>query len=424
MRRPRAGSRSGPCLLLPIVAGLALVAVDPLTAALPTYWRMGVFEFDVVDARDRAPIVAKVTIMYEGPLAGHPESGSSCTTLGLPYGRYRGSEGSVGYGGLAGIVRHLPETLIFRRHALTSTESVRFRVEAEGFETFSFAPDDPWGHPLGFPTHDPPVFRVELRRTGRGRRDALLEDPARAHVSRQIVAGPAPGGVAPHAGLSKGGMSARGRGRSLRFGRDLGRVARRLLLETTISPGSAPLESERPTLTPPGAPIMIRATSAAFLSLALVASASNAQDGPLRRAGRALDQTGKNIRANVETEVARGQINAQERDVLNRVGKRIDWDKQLARSTLRLEVQAGGVVILQGSVLSPAAKLRVVDLTENTTGVTSVVDQLAIVKDVKVIDAPATTTTTRVIETRTSAPQVDVRDTVITQPGAKVIVRP
>src|SRR4051794_37872479 len=125
-------------------------------------------------------------------------------------------------------------------------------------------------------------------------------------------------------------------------------------------------------------PNMNRAFTAAALSLALVSSAT-AQDGPLNKVGRALDQTGKNIRSTVETEVVRGQITAQERDVLNRVGKRIDWDKQLAGSTLRLEAQPGGVVVLQGSVLSEAAKLRAVDLTENTTGVTSVVDQLAVV---------------------------------------------
>ena len=140
---------------------------------------------------------------------------------------------------------------------------------------------------------------------------------------------------------------------------------------------------------------MIRPYSAALLTIALAASTSLAQDGPLRRAGRALDQTGKNIRSSIETEVTRGQISADERDVLNRVGKRIDWDKQMAGCTLRLEVQAGGVVILQGSVPSAAAKERAVDLTESTTGVTRVVDQLAVVKEVKVIEArrPAATTT-------------------------------
>ncbi len=166
---------------------------------------------------------------------------------------------------------------------------------------------------------------------------------------------------------------------------------------------------------------MIRAFTAAAFSFALIATSAQAQDGPLRRVGRALDQTGKDIRSTVETQVARGEINAQERDILNRVGKRIEWDKKLAGSTLRLEVQPGGVVVLQGSVLSDAARLRVVDLTENTTGVTSVVDQLAIVKEVKVIQAPGET---RVIETRTSTPVVEINQPVVVPPGAKVIVKP
>jgi hypothetical protein len=163
---------------------------------------------------------------------------------------------------------------------------------------------------------------------------------------------------------------------------------------------------------------MIRALSAAALSLALVSNA-HAQDGPLNRVGRALDQTGKNIRATVETEVARGQISAQERDLLARVGKRIDWDKKMAGSTLRIEVQPGGVVILQGSVPSDAAKLRAVDLVESTTGVASVVDQLAVVKAVKVIQS-----TPAVIETRTAAPVVEVERPIVVTPAAKEVVRP
>jgi hypothetical protein len=165
---------------------------------------------------------------------------------------------------------------------------------------------------------------------------------------------------------------------------------------------------------------MFRALSVAVASLALTSTAAQAQDGPLNRMGRALDQTGKNIRSTVETEVARGQISAQERDVLNRVGKRIEWDKQLGGSTLRLEVQPGGVVILQGSVLTPEARLRVVDLAENTTGVTRVIDQLAVVKEVKVI----TPASTRVIETQTTAPVIEIDHPVVVPTGSKVIVKP
>ncbi len=164
---------------------------------------------------------------------------------------------------------------------------------------------------------------------------------------------------------------------------------------------------------------MIRALSAAALSLALVSATANAQDGPLNKVGRALDQTGKNIRSTVESEIARGQITAQERDVLNRVGKRIDWDKKMAGSTLRIEVQPGGVVVLQGSVPSEAARLRAVDLVENTTGVTSVVDQLAVAKNVRVIEsAPA------VIETGSAATVIEVEKPVVVTPAAWVISKP
>jgi hypothetical protein len=165
MGRPRVRFKVWTLLLLPAAVALALVAIDPLTAR-PRYWRYASFAFDVVDANDRRPIRAYVTVTYEGLLAGQPGSGSFYRTLGEPYETYRGETPDVGYGGLACIVRHQPGTLIFRRHDRTMTEGVRFRVEADGYEPFEFAPVDPQGKPLAFETWDPPVFRVELRRDG------------------------------------------------------------------------------------------------------------------------------------------------------------------------------------------------------------------------------------------------------------------
>ncbi len=150
---------------------------------------------------------------------------------------------------------------------------------------------------------------------------------------------------------------------------------------------------------------------AALFALTLVASNAYAQDGILSRAGQALDNAGRNIRNAVETEVARGQIDADDREVLTRVTRRLEWDKQLAGSTIQFVVQPGRTVILRGSVLSPAVKLRAVDLVSNTIGVTTVVDELAVVKEVKVIKAQPTV---RVIES-TPAP-------VTTE--TKVIVKP
>jgi hyperosmotically inducible periplasmic protein len=124
---------------------------------------------------------------------------------------------------------------------------------------------------------------------------------------------------------------------------------------------------------------------AILLTLSCTVAAAFAQDGPLRRAGQALDRAGKNIRYRVETEVARGQEAVQDREVLYRVARRIEWDRQFLGSAMRIEVQPVGRVVLQGSVTSDAVKLRAVDVVQNTIGVTAVVDELAVVKEVKVI---------------------------------------
>ena len=129
---------------------------------------------------------------------------------------------------------------------------------------------------------------------------------------------------------------------------------------------------------------MKRTLAASLMALAL-AGVAIAQDGPLQRAGQVLDRTGKHIRARVETEIARGQASAEERDVLHRVLRRIEWDKRLTGSTLQLESRAGGTLVLRGSVLSVVVKRQAVELVENTIGVTAVVDELAVVKEVKVI---------------------------------------
>jgi osmotically-inducible protein OsmY len=148
-----------------------------------------------------------------------------------------------------------------------------------------------------------------------------------------------------------------------------------------------------------------------FLTAALVAASlvtlAYAQDGPLDRAGQALDNAGKNIRYRVESEIARGQISAQEREVLSRVMRRIEWDKRFVGSALQFEARSGGTVVLRGSVLNDSVKHTAVDLVANTLGVTTVVDELAVVKEVKVIKSqpdvrviestPAGTTETRVI---------------------------
>jgi len=165
---------------------------------------------------------------------------------------------------------------------------------------------------------------------------------------------------------------------------------------------------------------MSRRLSTALLAVVVFAPASHANQGPLQRTGQALDNAGKNIRGRVETGVVRGQITAQERELLARVTDRIKWDKQLVSSTLQLVVQADGTVNVRGSVIDEAAKRRAVDLAENTVGVTRVVDELAVIKEVKVIEAPPA----RVIEPPTRVITVPAESKIIVPAETKVIVKP
>jgi hypothetical protein len=178
------------------------------------------------------------------------------------------------------------------------------------------------------------------------------------------------------------------------------------------------------------------------LSLATFhSSQALAQDGPLRQIGRALDNTGKNIRYRVESEVARGEAISNERDVLTRVSRRIAWDKQMVGTAIRLEVRADGSVVVSGTVPTEAAKKRAIDLVENTIGVTSVVDMTTIGSAVKVVEpgetrvirSETTTTTvpttgeTRVIRSETKVVEPAETKTVITTtpgpgPGQTIVV--
>jgi hyperosmotically inducible protein len=149
-----------------------------------------------------------------------------------------------------------------------------------------------------------------------------------------------------------------------------------------------------------------------------LASVVLAQDGPLRRAGQALDSAGKNIRHRVESEVARGQTLAHERDLLGRVSRRIEWDKQLVGSALQLEVRPDNTVVVRGSAVSDAAKRRALDIIENTIGVTTVVDAMAVAREVKVIESRPSA---RVIEL---SPPIPAEPQVAVPPETKAAVKP
>ena len=155
---------------------------------------------------------------------------------------------------------------------------------------------------------------------------------------------------------------------------------------------------------------MDRLIAFSLVTFALTMTTASAQEGVLSRTGRAIDNAGRGIRNAVETEVERGQVDANDREVLNRVIRRLQWDKPMAGATIQVQVQPGGVVYLRGSVRSPVHKQRAAALVESTVGVASVVDELAVVKEVKVIQAKPPT---RAVEVAAPAPA-----------GTTVIVKP
>jgi hypothetical protein len=114
----------------------------------------------------------------------------------------------------------------------------------------------------------------------------------------------------------------------------------------SISPCFArPLRSEPfPFLEPEN---MNRFIALSF-ALAFTVSTASAQEGILSRTGRALDNAGRGIRNAVDNGIAEGQMDAEEREVLNRVSRRLEWDKHLFASSIVITVQPGRVVTLRG----------------------------------------------------------------------------
>jgi hyperosmotically inducible periplasmic protein len=162
---------------------------------------------------------------------------------------------------------------------------------------------------------------------------------------------------------------------------------------------------------------MERFFALSVVTLALTVSSASAQEGILSRTGRALDNAGRGIRSAVDNGIAQGQMDAEEREILTRAMRRVEWDKFLASSLIQFEVRPSRTIVLRGSVPSIEHKKRAADLVASTVGVITVVDELAVVKDVKVIQAKPVT---RIVETPAPAvvvtPPVPTESTIIVKP--------
>jgi hyperosmotically inducible protein len=123
---------------------------------------------------------------------------------------------------------------------------------------------------------------------------------------------------------------------------------------------------------------------AATLTFSVLAwtSAAQAQQGPIGQglsdAGRAVKRGFQTAGQAVSSGFQKTRTSVHNMEVVSRVYSRLHWDKALTGANFEIEVQAGGVAILTGTVLSEAAKTKALTLTAETVGVVQVVDQLVV----------------------------------------------
>lgn len=136
--------------------------------------------------------------------------------------------------------------------------------------------------------------------------------------------------------------------------------------------------------------------AAALMGLAVVAWAAHgrAQQGPAEKVGEVLDNTGRAIKRGVQGAGAtvregfeRTRESVNQMEVASRVYSRIHWDKVLNTSTIEVEVQPGGIVVLRGVVPDSSAKQKAVLLASDTVGIVQVVDEVSVAPPTRVIPA-------------------------------------
>ncbi len=136
---------------------------------------------------------------------------------------------------------------------------------------------------------------------------------------------------------------------------------------------------------------VIPAVAAVGLACGFVVRAQ--EPGAGQKVGQKLDEAAQDIKAGLRKagESAKEQFGKAKSSVNNmtvesRVYGRIHWDKALNDAAIELSVGDDGVITLDGTVATAKAKARAVALTQETVGVTKVVDRLAV--------RPATTIST------------------------------
>jgi osmotically-inducible protein OsmY len=97
----------------------------------------------------------------------------------------------------------------------------------------------------------------------------------------------------------------------------------------------------------------------------------------------AVEGVGRGIKRGVNdvSDAVRRRFDAVRADVNrmethSRVYSRLRWDRALANSKIEVHVFKDGTALLMGHVPDPEARKRAIELTRETVGITSVIDDL------------------------------------------------
>lgn len=109
-------------------------------------------------------------------------------------------------------------------------------------------------------------------------------------------------------------------------------------------------------------------------------SQATAQEGIGERIGERIDQSLEKLGSEIQENWASLRRFVDKLGVQGRVYSRLRWDKQLENAKIDVDVAEGGIVRVSGQVADASAKQQAIRLTENTIGVTRVIDQLQVPK--------------------------------------------
>ena len=125
---------------------------------------------------------------------------------------------------------------------------------------------------------------------------------------------------------------------------------------------------------------------ALFATTALTAISVQAQQQSTGEAiGEKLDEAGAAVKRGVgkatdavKEQYGRAKSSVHAMSVEGRVYSRLHWDKSLSTATIDVTLAKDGTATLTGTVVTASAKAKAVELTNETVGVTGVIDQLTL----------------------------------------------